>query len=145
MSEPYNLTIEEAINAIEKNMPLAGTYTVLTEALHMAIRALKKDIAIEPTCEWSNDSTIWQCPTCQSRIYCSEDKCLTCGQEIEWEKLFNNFRFCPNCYKEVHVLPEGDHYEATCEGCGIYAEGPTYEDAVNAWNRVSELFENMKD
>ena len=46
MSEPYNLTNEEAINAIEKNMPSQGTYTVLTEALHMAIKALKKDIAI---------------------------------------------------------------------------------------------------
>ena len=42
VSEPYNLTNEEAINAIEKNMPLTGTYTVLTEALHMAIKALRR-------------------------------------------------------------------------------------------------------
>ena len=73
VSEPYNLTNEEAINAIEKNMPSQGTYTVLTEALHMAIKALKKDIAIMPTCEWSNDSTNWQCPNCGQKIDWTED------------------------------------------------------------------------
>ncbi len=35
---------EEAISAIKNNMPTKGTYTILTEALELAIQALEKQV-----------------------------------------------------------------------------------------------------
>ena len=72
VSEPYNLTNEEAINAIEKNMPLAGTYTVLTEALHMAIEALRKQ----------EQETWGRCPCCWGSVWGPPDHCPNCGQRL---------------------------------------------------------------
>lgn len=40
---------EEAIKAIKSNMPTKGTYTILTEALELAIQALEKQMEKNPT------------------------------------------------------------------------------------------------
>ena len=57
----------------------------------------------------------------------------------------SELRLCHNCHGEAHILPEGDYHEVTCEDCGIYVQGHTYEDAVNAWNCGSKLYENAED
>ncbi len=84
VSEPYNLTNEEAINAIEKNMPLAGTYTVLTEALHMAIKALRKQEPVKPTTERTRYGEAYDCNVCNCGLEPYNNYCPNCGQRIDW-------------------------------------------------------------
>ena len=81
---------QEAIKAIKDNMPTAGTYTMLTEALHIAIEALEKQIlkhAIPVDYNYS-DLPVMGCTTCRSRNICFDDKfCRDCGQAINWTKV----------------------------------------------------------
>ena len=57
----------------------------------------------------------------------------------------SELRLCPYCSGDARILPEGDYHEVKCEDCGIYGQGHTYEDAVNAWNCGSELYGNAED
>ena len=41
---------------------------------------------------------------------------------------------CPFCGGEATIFPEGDYHEVTCNDCGVFVDGHTYEDAVSAWN-----------
>jgi hypothetical protein len=85
----------EAINAIRVNMPTSGTYTVLTQALNMAIELFEKQIPKLPRpddnggCEYYE---AWiECPVCSESIpeYTAENEtscyCIGCGQRLEWE------------------------------------------------------------
>ena len=78
---------KEAINAIKCNMPTTGTYTVLTEALHLAIKVLEKQIPIEPL---FYDNEHEECPKCSESIpryiMGNETKCYCsrCGQLLDW-------------------------------------------------------------
>ena len=81
---------KEAINAIKCNMPTTGTYTVLTEALHLAIKVLEKQIPIE-LFGYDNEYEEWGfCPKCSESIpeYIMENGtqgyCLKCGQLLGW-------------------------------------------------------------
>lgn len=77
------MTVQEAIKAIENNRPTHG-YTILCEALDIAIEALEKQIPKKPNMEREDmeGNIIERCPVCFSMyidVYCSK-----CGQLIDW-------------------------------------------------------------
>ena len=80
---------EEAISAIKNNMPTKGTYTILTEALELAIQALEKQVPKKPIHAHGN----YYCPTCKDTWLLwddaipneSDNLCGYCGQKIDWE------------------------------------------------------------
>ena len=77
------MTYEEAIKVIESNRPTAG-YTILCEALDIAIEALEKQIPKKPYLD--NDNGIYEkeyCPTCHRSLFPNDDHCI-CGQAIDW-------------------------------------------------------------
>ena len=43
-------------------------------------------------------------------------------------------KLCPFCAGEATMLPEGDYWEITCDDCGVFKQGSTYEQALNEWN-----------
>lgn len=94
------MTEIEAIEVIEKNRPTSG-YTMLNEALDIAINALEKQIpkkpnkAIDPS--WGVKKEVHVCPVCDYYLtevqFIASQKiesnkkityCETCGQAIDW-------------------------------------------------------------
>ena len=75
------MTNEEAINAIKSNYP-SENYTILREALDMAIEALGKQVPKKPIelncprCRFNGIDNSWWVFT-----YCPE-----CGQAIDWSE-----------------------------------------------------------
>lgn len=47
-------------------------------------------------------------------------------------------KLCPFCAGEATMRPEGDYWEITCDDCGVFKQGDTYEQALNEWNRRIE-------
>ena len=85
------ITNEEAIEAIKSNYPSKGTYTILAEALDMAMSALEKQIPKEPI---EKESGWYYCPTCNTQVPAYAKSCCGsypgkqgCGQRVEWEEL----------------------------------------------------------
>ena len=75
---------KEAIKAIKDNMPTAGTYTMLTEALQLAIEVLEMQIPKDPI----NDS----CAVCNIdvRNWTGDEEfkyCPECGQAVNWTEV----------------------------------------------------------
>ena len=92
-----NEIIAEAIEVIEKNRPTSG-YTMLNEALDMAIKALEKQIPKKPIFDFnsSDTSSKFHC-TCGTSINVYHDigtmdnndapnYCYNCGQKLNWDK-----------------------------------------------------------
>ena len=88
----YGLTNTEAIEAIRKNYP-PENYSILREALDMAIEALEKQIPLEPVETWDDG---FVCPICNRFVTCQKWKngkpynvefkyCPTCGQKLKQE------------------------------------------------------------
>lgn len=50
----------------------------------------------------------------------------------------NELKPCPFCGGEAGILPEGDYHEVTCQQCGVFVQGHTYESAIAAWNKRAE-------
>lgn len=46
----------------------------------------------------------------------------------------NGAKLCPFCAGEATMRPEGDYWEITCDDCGVFKQGNTYEQALNEWN-----------
>jgi len=42
---------------------------------------------------------------------------------------------------DLEVTPEGDWHEVVCHECGKWAQGHTFEDAVNAWNNSEFVYD----
>ena len=85
------LTNIEAISAIKNNMPTKGTYTILTEALGMAIEALGKEKPMEYSLKSYKDEDGWVtgyyiCSACEKQIHHAHKYCPTCGQKIDWSE-----------------------------------------------------------
>ena len=89
---------EEAISSIKNNMPTRGTYTILTDGLHLAIQALEKQVPEKPNkCSYEpliRGGWEYECPSCEKAVglnkfafdYTDEDPyCPSCGQAIDWE------------------------------------------------------------
>ena len=85
-------TPEEAIETIKRNWPTSN-YSMLIEALEMAINALKKDIATQPDIEGDGYADghmvydTWICPKCgrdYEMEYQEYERCPHCGQLIDW-------------------------------------------------------------
>lgn len=66
------MTIQEAIKAIENNRPTHG-YTILCEALNMAIEALEKQAGIERALERLEEASYWTPSSYDSDGYCNDD------------------------------------------------------------------------
>ena len=86
------MTNKEAIETIQANYP-DESYTMLREALDMAIEALEKQETFEPV-EMIDDfypigdplRTIgWRCGKCGERIGGHENYCPNCGKAVKWE------------------------------------------------------------
>ena len=78
------MTYEEAINAIKCNYP-PEHYSMLREALDMAIEALEKQIpkkpmAIKIPAKWGGHD--YRCPVCATRVF-EQSYCMSCGQAID--------------------------------------------------------------
>ena len=77
------MTYKEAIETIESNRPTAG-YTMLQEALDMAIQALEKQIPQKPnppTDKYHADT----CAVCGGEVVTEQRFCGNCGQAIDWD------------------------------------------------------------
>ena len=90
------MKIIEAINAIKCNKPTSG-YTILCEALDMAVDALEKQMPkhIEEQTEYDREFIDYVCPNCKTTlqqkmkgatrttIY-KYKHCIFCGQSLDW-------------------------------------------------------------
>lgn len=54
--------------------------------------------------------------------------------EILRGELYYGAKLCPFCAGEATMLQEGDYWEITCDDCGVFKQGNTYEQALNGWN-----------
>lgn len=86
------MTNKEAIDTIKANYP-DERYTMLREALDMAIEALEKQETFEPV-EMIDDfypigdplRTIgWRCGKCGERIAGYDNYCPNCGKSVKWD------------------------------------------------------------
>ncbi|MBQ5674466.1 MAG: hypothetical protein IIV45_05170 [Lachnospiraceae bacterium] len=84
------MTVQEAIKAIENNRPTHG-YTILCEALDMAIEALEKQIPKKVDTTGNSDNDFYICPVCKERleaidafVLLEEPYCSNCGQKLDW-------------------------------------------------------------
>ena len=86
------MTYEEAINAIKCNYP-PEHYSMLREALDMAIEALQKQIPKKPVLEKTKGIVgidMWHCPVCDEEIISDWNRdiakpyCHLCGQRLNW-------------------------------------------------------------
>ena len=89
------ITNEEAIKAIKCNYP-PENYTILREALDMAMEALEKQIPEIPDYEGDGYADgflvydTWICPSCGRYYEVDYDDykyCPECGQRIDWTPL----------------------------------------------------------
>lgn len=84
------MTNKEAINAIKCNYP-PENYTILREALDMAMEALEKQIPKKPIkyeIDYSGNP-VFRCPVCGDSWNSNEfgdgiECCWTCGQALDW-------------------------------------------------------------
>ena len=77
------MTETEAIKVIKNNRPTSG-YTILNEALVMAINALEKQIPKKPI----KDKYVPEldfCPECGTEVT-NCNYCPHCGQKINWNE-----------------------------------------------------------
>lgn len=80
---------EEAIEAIKSNYP-DSRYTVLREALNLAMEALEKAAPLKmnmlsATSETSIEIRLYVCPKCGEAVELLDKYCSECGQKLmEW-------------------------------------------------------------
>ena len=79
---------QEAIKAIKSNYP-PSNYTILREALNIAIKTLEKQIP--KAVQTINDNESYFVCSCGFTVGYFEDfrehkYCLNCGQKIDWEE-----------------------------------------------------------
>lgn len=89
------MDIKEAIKAIKSNYP-PSNYTILREALDLAIEALEKQIPKRPKADNNGNYAEYfeewlECPECGEAIpeYTSGNEtecyCVGCGQKLSWD------------------------------------------------------------
>ena len=84
------------------------------------------------------------CLKCKHNIdlyYCEishEHTCKGCedymGECADYNLPLYGAKLCPFCAGEATMRPEGDYWEITCDDCGVFKQGNTYEQALNEWN-----------
>ena len=89
------MTHDEAIKAINSNMPTKGTYIILAEALGLAIEALEKQIAKKPIYGGSTYRT-------EDNYLGREITCGECSEQICYEhSVIEHFKFCNECGTKI--------------------------------------------
>lgn len=81
----YNFTPQEAIETIKSNWP-SSHYTMLCEALEIAIEALEKQIPKRAELIDRTYDEARKCPNCGNitSYLGKEFYCKKCGQKLEW-------------------------------------------------------------
>lgn len=89
--------VKEAIKIIKSNYPTSG-YSMLCEALDIAIEALEKQLAIKPKENeirggWLGKQKHYTCPTCGNCLLeemmnerQNTGYCWDCGQRLDWSE-----------------------------------------------------------
>ena len=80
------MTNQEAIETIKANYP-PENYSMLREALDMAIAMLKEQEPVEPRIQTSSSGVTWWnvCGNCQTAINPNDKYCHECGKPVKWE------------------------------------------------------------
>lgn len=78
---------EEAISAIKNNMPTKGTYTILTEALELAMQSLEKQVVKSCDILCNASGVCYDCPECGAKIDRYDKYCFNCGQRVDWSEI----------------------------------------------------------
>ncbi len=81
------MTNQEAIETIESNYP-PENYSMLREALNMALSVLKEQEAVKPKSKvrhGANAQIQHFCGNCNKMLYGKPKFCSECGHEVKWE------------------------------------------------------------
>ena len=78
------MTVQEAIKAIKYNKPTSG-YTILCEALDMAIEALEKQSKLDSMIKRLEDNSFWTEATFDEDGYCNDDSEKVIGLDVAIE------------------------------------------------------------
>ena len=80
------MTNQEAIDTIKANYP-PEHYSMLREALDMALQQLKEQEAVEPICKIIFDIPYYFCGQCNEMLNMYSTKamfCSKCGRPVKW-------------------------------------------------------------
>ena len=55
-------------------------------------------------------------------------------RQMSRNEMLYGAKLCPFCGGEATMRPEGDYWEITCDDCGAFKQGNTYDQALNEWN-----------
>lgn len=80
------MTNQEAIETIEANYP-PEKYSMLREALDMALQLLKEQEAVKPVCKILFDIPYYFCGRCNDMLNMYSTKamfCSKCGHPVKW-------------------------------------------------------------
>ncbi len=78
------MTNQEAIETIEANYP-PQNYSMLREALDMAIAKLKEQKAVPVIQREVAHMLFWCCGSCGVAITDGDKFCRNCGREVKWD------------------------------------------------------------
>ena len=78
------MTNQEAIETIEANYP-PENYSMLREALDMAIALLKEQEAVPVIQREIAHMLFWCCGSCGVAITDGDKFCRNCGREVKWD------------------------------------------------------------
>ena len=78
------MTNQEAIETIEANYP-PENYSMLREALDMAIAKLKEQEAVKPEVDYICGNIVNVCGKCKSNLIARVKFCPWCGKEVKWK------------------------------------------------------------
>ena len=81
------MNAQEALKTLTYEVDEEGHCGYIEEELHLAIKALEKQIPKKPLYENTyDDCVVYSCPACKDEklILSGDNYCTTCGQALDW-------------------------------------------------------------